>query len=54
MGYLRTVAVARLHEAIDVTARSRGGGGLNVIFGAARELRRWRQEPAVQDVYGRV
>jgi transcriptional regulator with XRE-family HTH domain len=47
-------AVARLHEAIDVTARNRGGGGLNVIFRAARELRRWRQEPAVQDVYDRI
>jgi hypothetical protein len=47
-------AVARLHEAIDVTARNRGGGGLNVIFSAARELRRWRQEPAVQDVYDRI
>ena len=38
----RDAAVARLHEAIDVTERTRGGGGLNVIFGAGRELRQWR------------
>jgi tetratricopeptide (TPR) repeat protein len=50
----RDAAVARLHEAIDVTERNRGGGGLNVIFGAGRELRRWRQNPDVQDVYDRI
>jgi tetratricopeptide (TPR) repeat protein len=50
----RDAAVARLHEAIDVTERNRGGGGLNVIFGAGRELRRWRQNPDVQGVYDRI
>jgi hypothetical protein len=50
----REAAVARLHQAIDVTERNRGGGGLNVIFGAGRELRRWRQSNEVQDVYDRI
>lgn len=47
-------AVARLHQAIDVTEVNRGGGGLNVIFGAGRELRRWRQAAPVQDVHDRI
>jgi transcriptional regulator with XRE-family HTH domain len=47
-------AVASLHLAIDVTEVSRGGGGLNVIFTAGRQLRRWRQNSAVQDVYDRI
>jgi tetratricopeptide (TPR) repeat protein len=50
----RDAAVARLHEAIDVTEQNRGGGGLNVIFGAGRELRRWRQSTEVQVVYDRI
>lgn len=50
----RDPAVARLHQAIDVTERNRGGGGLNVIFGAGRELRRWRRSAEVQDVYDRI
>jgi hypothetical protein len=47
-------AVASLHRAIDVTEVSRGGGGLNVIFTAGRQLRRWRQNSGVQDVYDRI
>jgi hypothetical protein len=50
----RDAAVTRLHQAIDVTERNRGGGGLNVIFGAGRELRAWRQSGEVQDVYDRI
>jgi len=50
----REAAVARLHEAIDVTEQNRGGGGLNVICGAGRELRRWRGSAEVQDVYDRI
>jgi hypothetical protein len=50
----RDAAVARLHEAIDVTEHNRGGGGFNVIFGAGRELRRWRQSTEVQEVYDRI
>jgi hypothetical protein len=33
-------AAATLHEAIDVVEQTRGGGGLNVVFDAGRELRR--------------
>jgi transcriptional regulator with XRE-family HTH domain len=47
-------AAAALHEAIDVVEETRGGGGLNVVFDAGRELRQWRIEPAVQDVYDRL
>lgn len=47
-------AAARLHEAIDVIEVTRGGGGLNIVFGAGRELRKWRALPVVQDVYDRL
>lgn len=47
-------ATAALHEAIDVVETTRGGGGLNIVFDAGRELRRWRAEPIVQDVYDRL
>jgi tetratricopeptide (TPR) repeat protein len=50
----RDAAVARLHQAIDVTEQNRGGAGMNVIFGAGRELRRWRRSADVQDVYDRI
>jgi hypothetical protein len=43
-----------LHRAIDLLEVSRGGGGLNVVFAAARELRPWRQELLVQDVNERL
>jgi hypothetical protein len=46
--------VVRLHEAIDVVERNRGGGGLNVVFTAARELRHWRNERVVQEVNDRL
>lgn len=47
-------AAGRLHQAIDVVEQTRGGGGLNVVFTAARELRPWRNEPVVQDVNDRL
>jgi len=47
-------AAARLHEAIDVIELNWGGGGLNVVFGAARELRPWRSEPVVHYAYDRL
>jgi transcriptional regulator with XRE-family HTH domain len=47
-------AAARLHEAIDVIEFTWGGGGLNIVFGAGRELRPWRSLPVVQDVYDRL
>ena len=50
----RDAAVTTLHQAIDVTERNRGGGGLNVIFSGGRELRRWRRSTGVQDVYDRI
>jgi transcriptional regulator with XRE-family HTH domain len=47
-------AAGRLHQAMDVIERNWGGGGLNLIFGAGRELRSWRSVPVVQDVYDRL
>jgi transcriptional regulator with XRE-family HTH domain len=47
-------AVVRLHEAIDVVEHSRGGGGLNVVFRAARELKPWGKERVVQEVNDRL
>jgi tetratricopeptide (TPR) repeat protein len=47
-------AAAVLHQAIDVIELTWGGGGLNIVFGACRELQPWRQVAAVQDVYDRV
>lgn len=47
-------AAAVLHQAIDVTQQTWGGGGLNIVFSACRELQPWRQVAAVQDVYDRV
>jgi transcriptional regulator with XRE-family HTH domain len=47
-------ATIRLHEAIDVIELTWGGGGLNIVFGAGRELRPWRHVPVVQDVYDRL
>ncbi|GIF26676.1 hypothetical protein Ate02nite_94060 [Paractinoplanes tereljensis] len=47
-------ATAWLHGAIDVVEMNWGGGGLNIVFGAGRELRPWRHEPIVQDVHDRL
>ncbi|MBX7266630.1 helix-turn-helix transcriptional regulator [Micromonospora sp. Llam7] len=47
-------AAATLHSAIDVVEMTWGGGGLNIVFGAGRELRPWREVPVVQDVYDRL
>ena len=47
-------AVPVLHRAIDAVETTWGGGGLNVIFAAARELRPWRGAAAVRDVYDRL
>ncbi len=46
--------VAALHDAIDVVEQTWGGGGLNIVFGAGRELKPWRHVAAVQDVYDRL
>jgi tetratricopeptide (TPR) repeat protein len=47
-------AATVLHRAIDLLEVSRGGGGLNVVSAAVRELRPWRQEPVAQDVQERL
>jgi hypothetical protein len=47
-------AAAVLNRAIDVLEVSRGGGGLNMVSAAVRELRPWRHEPVVQDVNERL
>jgi transcriptional regulator with XRE-family HTH domain len=47
-------AAGRLHEAIDVIELNRGGGGLNIVFSAGREMRPWRSVPVVQDVHDRL
>jgi transcriptional regulator with XRE-family HTH domain len=47
-------AAGRLHEAMDVIEQNWGGGGLNIIFGAGKELRPWRAVPVVADVYDRL
>jgi transcriptional regulator with XRE-family HTH domain len=47
-------AAAALHKAIDVIEVSWGGGGLNIVFTAARELGRWQQLGVVRDVSDRL
>src|SRR5215216_2153663 len=47
-------AATVLHRAIDLLEVSRGGGGLNVVSGAVRGLRPWRDETIVQDVHERL
>ncbi|MGH2941547.1 MAG: hypothetical protein ACRDLN_02050 [Solirubrobacteraceae bacterium] len=47
-------ATGVLHQAIDITARTRGGGGMNLVFGVGRELAPWRHEPVVQHVHDRL
>jgi transcriptional regulator with XRE-family HTH domain len=47
-------AADRLHEAIDSLEQSRGGGGMTVVFSAARELYPWRHEVPVQDIHDRL
>lgn len=47
-------AADALHRAIDVVEETRGGGGLNIVFDAGRELRPWRDLPIVRDVHDRL
>ena len=39
---------------MDVIEQNWGGGGLNIIFGAGKELSPWRSVPVVQDVHDRL
>jgi tetratricopeptide (TPR) repeat protein/DNA-binding XRE family transcriptional regulator len=47
-------AVNALHQALDVVEMNRGGGGLNIISQAGRELQPWRRTRSAQDVYDRL
>lgn len=47
-------ALTTFAETVDELHGTRGGGGMNLIFRAARELRPWRGEPAVQDAQDRL
>jgi transcriptional regulator with XRE-family HTH domain len=47
-------ATTYLHQAIDVLEQTRGGGGLNIAFTAARDLRPWRDHAPVADVSDRL
>lgn len=47
-------ATLALNHAIDTVDRTRGGGGLNVVANACRQLHPWRSEPRVHDVYDRL
>ncbi|ETK36582.1 hypothetical protein [Microbispora sp. ATCC PTA-5024] len=48
------MAAASLHAAIDLVETTRGGGGLNIVFSAGRELQPWREMPIVRNVYDRL
>ncbi len=52
--YVTGRAVTGAHEAIDVVEHNCGGGGLNVVFTPARELKPWRNERTVQEVNDRL
>ncbi|MEU8586923.1 transcriptional regulator [Streptomyces sp. NPDC048664] len=47
-------ALAVFNEAVDELHGTRGGGGMNIVFRAARELRPWRSENAVQEAQDRL
>jgi 2-phospho-L-lactate guanylyltransferase (CobY/MobA/RfbA family) len=47
-------AAAALQRAVDVVERTRGGGGLTIVFRAGRELQPWRSVPAAQEVSDRL
>ncbi|MER6156879.1 helix-turn-helix transcriptional regulator [Streptomyces sp. NPDC001868] len=47
-------ALAAFGDAVGELHSTRGGGGMNIVFRAAREMRPWRREPAVQDAQDRL
>jgi hypothetical protein len=47
-------AASSLHSAIGVLEQTRGGGGMTVVFSAARELYPFRNETVVQDIHDRL
>jgi len=47
-------AEASMSQTIDAVELTRGGGGLNIVFQAGRELRPWNSKPWVQDINDRL
>ena len=47
-------AAAALHKAIDVIEATWSGGGLTIVFSAARQLRRWQRLTTVREVSDRL
>ncbi|MFF0505941.1 helix-turn-helix transcriptional regulator [Streptomyces fimicarius] len=47
-------ALTSFSDAVNELHGTRGGGGMNIVFRAARELRPWRNEPAVQEAQDRL
>jgi transcriptional regulator with XRE-family HTH domain len=47
-------AMEALHRAIDVIETTRGGGGMNIVCAASRELHRCRDRPAVAELHDRL
>ncbi|WP_408055952.1 helix-turn-helix transcriptional regulator [Streptomyces blattellae] len=47
-------ALVAFNDAVSELHGTRGGGGMNIVFRAAREMRPWRSEPAVQDAQDRL
>ncbi|MFJ8788014.1 transcriptional regulator [Streptomyces sp. NPDC102462] len=47
-------AVGALHRAIEVVEGNRGGGGLNLIFKAGKELQSWNDLSDVRDLNSRL
>ncbi|MFJ7244537.1 helix-turn-helix transcriptional regulator [Kitasatospora sp. NPDC098652] len=47
-------ALEVLHQAVDELAQTRGGGGMTLVFAAARELKPWRREAQVLDLQDRL
>jgi hypothetical protein len=47
-------AASTIHQTIDAVELTRGGGALNLVFTAGRELKPWRAESWVQDINDRL
>lgn len=47
-------AAAALHKAVDVIQVTWGGGGLNIVFAAGRQLRRWQKVSNVREIQDRL
>lgn len=47
-------ALIAFNDAVSELRGTRGGGGINIVFRAAREMRPWRNDPAVQEAQDRL